>query len=301
MKRITLFLIILGIFIIVSIVIYFSTKETKTMKTNRIKNELEQLVKEIDIYNRLFPQKQMITIPVYYINMDKSKDRNEWMIQQLSKNVDRYYRVPAVNGYSIQNKEQDTVDGVEFYNNFKELTLPELGCTLSHLKAIQTAYENGEDMAIIMEDDVYIDMTNLLDNSVEELVENAPIEWEILQLAHLNTKLNKSLKTFNQYSYHPHLRGKYEYYTSSYLINRKGMENILKKLGKNPYYLDTRHSDSGASDFIIYDNANTIILEPSILTPYNVNNNSVIHTDHTILHLERSLNILKNHKKTDPD
>jgi GR25 family glycosyltransferase involved in LPS biosynthesis len=296
MKRITLFLIILFILIALIFIYFCSKKETTFEKINNIKNELEQLVKEIDIYNSLYPRKQMITIPVYYINMDKSKDRNEWMIQQLSKNVDRYYRVSAVNGYSIQNKEHDIVDGVEFYNDFKELTLPEIGCTLSHLKAIHTAYENGENIAIIMEDDVYVDMINLLDDSVEELVKNAPEEWEILQLVYLEKKLNKSLKTFNRYSYHQHLRGNYESFTSSYLINRKGMENILKRLGKNPYYLDMNTSDSGVSDCIIYDNATTFIIEPSIVTPYNLKIESTIHTDHTILHLEKSLNILKNYK-----
>lgn len=293
MKRITLFLIILFILIALIFIYFCSKKETTFEKINNIKNELEQLVKEIDIYNSLYPRKQMITIPVYYINMDKSKDRNEWMIQQLSKNVDLYYRVPAVNGYSIQNKEHDIVDGVEFYNDFKELTLPEIGCTLSHLKAIHTAYENGENIAIIMEDDVYVDMINLLDDSVEELVKNAPEEWEILQLVYLEKKLNKSLKTFNRYSYHPHTRGNYECFTSSYLINRKGMENILKRLGKNPYYLDINTSDSGVSDYIIYDNATTFIIEPSIVTPYNLKIESTIHTDHTILHLEKALNILK--------
>ena len=198
MKRNTLFLIILFIFIVL-IIIYFSTKkETVFEKTNNIKNDLKQLVKEIDIYNRLYPRKQMITIPVYYINMDKSKDRNEWMIEQLSKNVERYYRVSGVNGTKIQNKEHDTVDGVEFYNDFKELTIPEIGCTLSHLKAIQTAYENGENIAIIMEDDVYVDMTNLLDDSVEDLVKNAPEELEILQLVHLGSNLDKSSKMFKR-------------------------------------------------------------------------------------------------------
>jgi GR25 family glycosyltransferase involved in LPS biosynthesis len=286
MKQSTLFLIILFI-LIALILIYFSfKKDTVFEKTVRIEKELKKLVKEIDIYNRLYPRKQMITIPVYYINMDKSKDRNEWMIEQLSKNVERYYRVSGVNGYEIKNKEHDTVDGVEFYNDFKELTIPEIGCTLSHLKAIQTAYENGENIAIIMEDDVYVDMTNLIDDSVEELVKNAPEELEILQLVHLGSNLNKSSKIFKQYTFHPHTRGNYESCTSSYLINRKGMENILKRLGRNPYYLDINTSDSGVSDCIIYDNATTFIVEPSILTPI-----------HTQIDLERSLNILKIYKK----
>ena len=286
MKQNTLFLIILFILIALIVIYFFLKKETVFEKTVRIEEELKQLVKEIDIYNRLYPRKQMITIPVYYINMDKSKDRNEWMIEQLSKNVERYYRVSGVNGYEIQNKEHDTVDGLEFYNDFKDLTLPQIGCTLSHLKAIQTAYENGENIVIIMEDDVYVDMTNLLDDSVEEFVKNAPEEWEILQLVHLGSNLNKSSKMFKEYTFHPHTRGNYESCTSSYLINRKGMENILKRLGRNPYYLDINTSDSGVSDCIIYDNATTFIIEPSIVTPIHIQ-----------IDLEKSLNILKKYKK----
>ena len=75
------------------------------------------------------------------------------------------------------------------------------------------------------------------------------------------------------------------------------MENILKNLGNNPYYLGIKTSDYGVSDCIIYDNAKTFVIEPSILTPYNLKIGSTIHTDHTQIHLERSLNILKNYKK----
>ena len=298
MKQITL-LIILVIFIVLCIIYYYNQYYV-FIDTNRIEEyeyELTQFVSKIDLYNKLYPRKKLISIPVYYINMDKSKDRNEWMIQQLSKNVERYHRVSGINGSNIQNKNHDTIDGIEFYNDFKNISLSEIGCTLSHLKAIHMAYTNGENMAIIMEDDVYVDMTNLLENSVEEIVENAPEEWEILQLVHLESTLHKSSKIFKQYTFHPHLRGMYESYASSYLINLKGMENILKKLGRNPYYLDIKTSDYGVSDCIIYDNATTFVIEPSILTPYNLKIESTIHTDHTQIHLERSLNILKSHKK----
>jgi GR25 family glycosyltransferase involved in LPS biosynthesis len=297
MKQITLFLIIIAVIFV--LYIYYCNNNYVLVDTNRIEYEqdLIQLVSKIDLYNKLYPRKTLISIPVYYINMDKSKERNEWMTQQLSKNVSRYYRVSGVNGYNIKNKDYDVIDGIEFYNDFKNMSLPEIGCTLSHLKAIRMAYTNGENMAIIMEDDVYIDMTNLLENSIEEIVENAPEEWEILQFVHLESNLNKSSKIFKQYTFHQHTRGKYESYTSSYLINRKGMENILKSLGNNPYYLGIKTSDYGVSDCIIYDNAKTFVIEPSILTPYNLKIGSTIHTDHTQIHLERSLNILKNYKK----
>ena len=297
MKRLTIFLIIV-IFLVLCILYNqnYNEIDDKT-EYEEYKHELNKLVSKIDMYNKLYPRKRLISIPVYYINMDKSKDRNEWMIQQLSKNVERYYRISGVNGYNIQNKDHDTIDGIEFYNDFKNMSFPEIGCTLSHLKAIYTAYINGENMAIIMEDDVYIDMTNLLENSIEEIVENAPEEWEILQFVHLESNLNTSSKTFKQYTFHPHTRGNYESYTSSYLINRKGMENILKRLGRNPYYLDINTSDYGVSDCIIYDNAKTFVIEPSIVTPYNLKIESTIHTEHTHIHLKRSLNILKNYKK----
>jgi len=278
---------------------YETYQTTKKHKKNRI--EVKYFIKQIDTYNSLHPRKYFISIPVYYINMDKDVERNKWMISQLSKNVSTFYRVPGVNGKLIKNKMMDSIPYnnifIRFKNDFSELILPEIGCTLSHLFAIKTAFENGENVAIIMEDDIYIDITNILYTKIEELVQNGPKDWEIIQLVHIYSYiLNKPVKKLDKYTYHLHKKGKYEYSACAYVINRKGMETILKKVGSNPFYLQKTLSHYGVADSLIYDSVSTFIINPSIVTPCNIDLDSTIHTDHTDGHIDLTRHILDEHK-----
>jgi len=282
--------ILILILIIVLILIFF--KMYKKERSKQLYEYLENFVKDVDRYNTIFPRK-VIKIPVYYINMDKSTDRNEWMKKQMV-NVERYYRVPAVNGYKIKNKKHDVVDGVEFYNQF-DLTLPEIGCTLSHLKAIKIAYENGEEMVIIMEDDIYMDMMNLMDYSLETLIENAPDDWEIIKLVNHSQVLNKS-STYKEHSFHFYDRNKPAYSSGAYVINRKGMETFLRTCGANPYYL--MNQKSGVTDTFLWQVSKQVyILEPCVVTHLNTKLNSTIHDEDTHGHLRVTKTIFGQYKE----
>ena len=58
---------------------------------------------------------------------------------------------------SIQNLTRiEAVDGNTLADN-DYLSKYEIACVLSHVKAIQTAYDNGLDEVLILEDDIYID------------------------------------------------------------------------------------------------------------------------------------------------
>jgi len=291
---------------VVLIVMYIIAKcFYKKYKHTKNRTDVIQYIDQINIYNKLYPRKQLINIPVYYINMDKDVQRNQWMLSQLSNNVSDFKRVPGVNGKLILNKNMDKIPYnnndnnkfISFKNEFDSLSHSEIGCILSHLCAIKTAYENNETIAIIMEDDVYIDMTNILDTSLEELIQHAPKNWEIIQLVHIDSSILKEpIKRLNKYTYHEHKNGKMAGSTCAYVINRKGMEKVLSKLGINPFYLQKDSSIFGVSDSILYDNASTIILHPSVLVPYNIDMDSTIHTDHTDSHIALTQNILKEYK-----
>jgi GR25 family glycosyltransferase involved in LPS biosynthesis len=243
--------------------------------------------------------KRINQIPVYYINMDKDIDRRQYMDSQLSNHFERYYRIPGVNGKLIKNKNHDIVDGIKFINEFKELSLSEIGCTLSHLLAIKTAYDNGEEIACIMEDDVYMNLLNVQDESLDDFVKeiNNNLDWEILKLYHqISNNLSKNFIKIKDYILHLHQKGKYTYSTVSYIINRKGMEKILSNMGNNPFYLLKKMSVTGAADSILYDQAKTYTVNPSFIIPNNTDLDSTIHTDHTNDHLKTSFNTLKKYE-----
>jgi hypothetical protein len=148
-----------------------------------------------------------------------------------------------------------------------------------------------------MEDDVYMNLLNVQDESLDDFVKeinNNNLDWEILQLYHMYShNLNKDFIRIRDYKLYLHQKGKYTYSACCYLINRKGMKKILSVIGNNSFYLLKNMSSSCIADEIIYDQVKTYVLNPSLVIPNNSNLDSTIHTDHTNQHLKSSLDNLK--------
>jgi GR25 family glycosyltransferase involved in LPS biosynthesis len=304
MKRIVTFLAVLSLFLIVCIFIYFLKKKTTEENKIVIKEELNYLMKEIDAYNKKQSQTKLITTPVYYINMDIHTDRRKHIERQLDKYATYKQRISGFNGYAIKNQKNDTVDGITFINDYDGMKNAEIGCTLSHLIAIKTAYYNGDTIAIIVEDDTNINLIEMMDENIESIIEKAPLNYDIIKLFYMDTDRANKLVSYENpllknYSFLYEQEGQ-EYSTYStvgYLINRKGMKKILdyvmisestfhiKKENDTPYY--------GSADIFIYNLANTYNLYPSIFFPNNVSLQSTIHEDHTSAHISRSIELLK--------
>ena len=87
-------------------------------------------------------------INVYWINLDRSTDRKEILEKTLIECNINNTRISAIDGKKI-NRE----DFQEKYNFATTVSLNEMACAMSHYKAIQTAYDNNDEYAIIMEDD----------------------------------------------------------------------------------------------------------------------------------------------------
>jgi GR25 family glycosyltransferase involved in LPS biosynthesis len=248
---------------------------------------------------------QKLDIPVYYINMDKNPDRKEFMEHQLAPFTDRYRRIKGFNGYKIKNKTNDTIDGITFYNYYNDLSNSEIGCVMSHLIAIKTAYDNGDEIALILEDDTVINLINLLDFKFEQLYKEAPQNWEIISLFHMSNSeydinfLRKNhFNSTKEYEYLQHDNMHYLYSTVGYLINRKGMKKIVDYVYDNltqSYHIGRNLllTPNGRADFFIYNIARTYYLQPDLFYPQNLEMQSNIHTEHTDSHIKRSLEVIK--------
>ena len=57
-----------------------------------------------------------------------------------------------------------------------------VGCTLSHLKAIRAAYEAGDDVALILEDDAVADLAPWWSLSLEAFADSLPPGWHAAQV-----------------------------------------------------------------------------------------------------------------------
>jgi len=255
---------------------------------NRLKKYTEEPLKKIKM-------------PVYFINMDKNPDRREFMENQLSKFCEKFSRIKGFNGYKIKNKMEDTVDGISFVNHYKNLSNSEIGCLMSHIIAIKTSYENGDDISIILEDDTIINLINLLEFDFEDIYKDAPYDWEIINLFHMSNWQIELLKfSYNrtkEYKYLRHDKPNYLYSAVGYIINRNGMKKIVDffQRGKNEYELgkNLNVAPNGLADFIIYDLTNSYYLYPDLFYPNNLLLESTLHSDHTDSHIKRSLEVVK--------
>ena len=181
-------------------------------------------------------------IPFYYINLNTSVDRNNYMIEKYSNKFKNIQRIKAVDGSKITNIKN--CDSSPY----------ELACYESHIKAIKRAYEENRDYVLIAEDDLDLNEDNV-QKYYKSLISQLPEDWEILQLVCSNKKrmellpLN-SITKFTMGNYGAIL----------YLINKKGMEKVITS--------KTIHMDSNRilADYTLYKACNTYTISPSFQT-----------------------------------
>ncbi len=168
------------------------------------------------------------SMPIYYINLDRSKDRRVNMEKQFKKFKTKATRIKAFDAAKDLSK-------VKIDKSWKctFTTDTEYACTLSHLSAISRAYKNNDDVALIMEDDMKI-----LRLPTNKLLSVAPADWDIIQLSASGISTSKLYKNPSKYFVPWH-----HFYinTGGYLINRRGMINLLYALA--PQLLKSKDLD----------------------------------------------------------
>jgi len=173
-------------------------------------------------------------IPCYVINLDRSPDR---MV-----NIRRYFepmpnlrliRVSAIDLALDSLPKEEREEYLRHYHPFRfrfcmgrKATVGEIGCFLSHLKALRQFLASGEPYGAIFEDDIRPkpNLTEIL----EEVIAHSE-HWDLIRLGmnrpnpivpfetlYDGTKLVTCLKGFS--------------ITGGYLVNRRAAEFILKKL-----------------------------------------------------------------------
>lgn len=277
---------------------------------NKVKKELEILLNDLHNFSNNTDSKNFYSdIPVYYINMDKDNDRRENIENQLKKYFLKYQRVKGFNGYKIKNSKEDVVDDIKFKNNYIELTNSEIGTVVSHINAIKTSHENGDDIALIMEDDIDLSCLSFNDVNITEILKNAPRDWEIIKLFYMYEKDNfKIVDIQKNYQYILENLEDPTYSAVSYIINRKGMEKILNhsyNYSNNTINIKKEKGfpKLGLADYYLYDLTKTYLLKPCIFFPNNTKLKSTIHDedtifyDHSYNHLKKSIDIVKYYSK----
>jgi len=203
--------------------------------------------------------------PIYYLNLDGQPERKEYIERQFKYwEIENYERISAYDG-----REDDLSDIVK--GKYPDsMTSGEIGCTTSHLKAINHWINTSDSpYAIFMEDDVDIDIARFWNFTWKEFASKLPYDWDVVQLSiictgGLHVRLHK--RFVNDFS------------TACYMITRHHAEKLLRlHVRGGKYKLDNGIKPRAVADDLIYNSGNTYAI-PLFL--YKLDLGSSIHPEH---------------------
>lgn len=202
--------------------------------------------------------------PIYYVNLDDQPERMQSVEQQFKYwEIENYTRVSAYDG------REDDLSGILKGRYPQNMTSGEVGCTTSHLKAIKMFLETDAPCALIMEDDVDINIAKYWDFTWKDFYSKIPYDWDVIQLAiictgNLHVKLHR--RFINDFS------------TAAYLISRHHAEKLVKHhIRGEKYKLDNGVKPRAVADDLIYNSGVTYAV-PLFL--YRISLGSSIHPEH---------------------
>lgn len=207
----------------------------------------------------------LVPVKVYYINMDRSSKRKDQFEEQAVDLGMNFQRVSGVDGKKIKtqyNLRFGVAGGMEYQNDFlTNFSFSELGCTLSHIKAIRTAYDNGDQVALICEDDISFEMSKLWPSGLfRKLIQDMNTATGIIQLC-WNSSMrsdtnNKYCAYGDSYGVTPLPSDVWCWSAVAYLISRKGMHDVLAHseylIGTKVHLKKTPQIQDGYADEYIY-------------------------------------------------
>jgi len=218
---------------------------------------------------------------VYYINLDRSKDRRSAMEEMFKDNV--FYGKPIQRIEAIDGKDPTEEVYDKLIINTKRNTKLEYACLLSHLTAIRTfaestLYEN----ALILEDDMTLEFKKYWRKSLHSVIENAPSDWEIIQLCYNTGAVLRTEYTLNNYQ-----RNRYGAIASmgAYIINKTAAKKLMTEMYDpvtNKYTLRDYHTHE--ADHYLFKVLRTYTYKyPYFIYP--TDNTSTLHPEHLNSHI----------------
>ena len=215
---------------------------------------------------------------IYWINLDRVKDRRNNMTSILSNFPVPNIRVSAIDG---KNDSDDNIYG-KFIGSNSKYKKTEYACLLSHLNTLKQFSNSKYDIALILEDDICLDFVKYWNKSIQTIINEAPSNWDIIML-HYSDQNNIINDT-----YFLRKPGDKIWSTLSYLINKKSTNKLIDKIFiNNKYVLD--NSLHTADDFI-FNNMNTYIYKYAYFI-YPDENTSTIRTHNISFVNDMKLNL----------
>ena len=256
---------------------------------------------------------------IFYVNLDRCTERRQYIESVVSVHP-TVESVPIHRISAIDGSTTDVDEYVSFQSPYTKNPLVSnavYGCTISHIRAIETFANMGADgsIALIVEDDVSLEFSPYWPATMKQCIDAAPPDWEILQVSSIpyyhHDRVNRAGYDYDRWNISKKVCG-----TAAYLITHQAAQRIIQFLKPTLRYHEGRlhphhwglhrQDDFGSntkycigppmsrwyqSDVLIYDYLCTYTVYPPPFT-YRDNNDSMIHSDHLSFHVQ-----MKEHTK----
>lgn len=161
-------------------------------------------------------------IPILVINLDRSLDRLAAISERLAHLGLTFVRIPAIDGHTLGRQEQRLAYRKRLWRSHP--TRSEIGCHLSHLRALQHIIDHKIPKAIILEDDAEFEpaFVSVAQEDFDPRVKLDVLKLEGILRARLAIKISGA---------HPNLAVvRNTYGSAAYLVTLEGAKRILKRL-----------------------------------------------------------------------
>ncbi len=170
------------------------------------------------------------SIPIFVINLSKSVNRKNHIINMFKPLDINYQFFEAVDGTQLTQQKIAEIYDQKMAKKLRgrDLTLGELGCSLSHLGIYKKMLSENMEKVIILEDDACIGKNFV---KIIKQINYFPNDWELVLLGYVIPKHNCKIAQFkmnNVPNYYLYKSISHFSAAHGYIINQNGAKKILK-------------------------------------------------------------------------
>jgi GR25 family glycosyltransferase involved in LPS biosynthesis len=222
---------------------------------------------------------------IYWINLDRAKDRHKHMTDLFKDDIFKNKKVIRKKAVDYTEKNLATMIDAESMRHTEQ----QYACLLSHLETIRLFSETNYKTALILEDDISLDFKPYWVKTIQEVIDGAPKDWDIIKLYIAPTCINKYKKLYtlwdakNKVLYIgkkfentvPKPKFDIDWGSVAYLINNKAAKKFIKNIYHNKKYVLNSCLEYHVSDYFIYKLLKTYVYKYPYFT-FRKNNTSYI-------------------------
>ena len=196
-----------------------------------------------------------MVLAMYYINLERCPERRK----ETEELFPTAKRVEAFDGEKLSSYENIVLPPYD-PNPARGMKPSQLACSLSHIKAIKTAYDNGDDGALILEDDMSNKLEYKWKHTLDEVVSEIQERSNCISFHCSNARrLSLMMESwFDKGCLFSEWSGA-NWGTATYYISREGMVRIMKMFYRDgKFNLNIRLKNYVADEGVIFMNLKTV-------------------------------------------